>query len=72
MANGTTLRCIFTDTTGSDVTFNFKYADPEATRTDINALMTGMITNNSIYENPPAIKKSATLITTEETTIDVS
>lgn len=58
--------------TGSHVKFNYKYADPEMTEANVKALMQGLITNGSIFENPPLEAVSAKLVTTTEDDFDLS
>ena len=52
--------------TGKTVTFSYKYADPNTTTATIKTLMTGLITNGSIFANPPLRAKSAKIVTTQE------
>ena len=57
---------------GSTVKYSYNYAKPEATTANIKALMAGMITNGSIFENPPLEAKAAKLVTTDEEAFDLS
>lgn len=55
-----------------DVSYSYKYADPEMTVAKVKALMSGLITNGSIFETPPLTAKSAKLVTTTEGDYDLS
>lgn len=68
----TRLKLIFNNSAGSTTTYSYSYANPEATSTQVNALIAGMITNGDIFANPPISIKSASVVTTTETTFDVS
>ena len=71
MASGVKLVLKFEDSNGKDVIFSFPYANPSASRTQVKALMNGIITNGSIFEHVPVEKKSAKLVTTTQTAVDV-
>ena len=61
----------FTGTDG-DASFSYNYAKPNASTADIKTLVTGMITNGDIFANPAVAAKSAKIVTTSETVIDLS
>ncbi len=58
--------------TGSDVIFTYNYVDTNITTANVKALVNGLITNGSIFENPPVSAKSAKIITTTSTAYDLS
>lgn len=68
----TRLKLIFNNSTGNTTTYSYSYANPEMTAQAVNALVAGMITNGSIFSNPPVSIKSASVVTTTERTFDVS
>ena len=51
---------------------NYNYIDPEVTDATVKTLMQGIIANGDIFENVPAALKSAKLVTTSETAVDLS
>lgn len=57
---------------GGEANFSYNYANPETTVATVKALMTGMITNGSIFEIPPIEAISAKLVTTTEDEYDLS
>ena len=72
MAAGCKLVITFIDTTSTERDFVFNYAKSSATPTQIKAVAQGLIENGSIFENVPVSAKSAKLVVTSETTIDVA
>ena len=56
----------------ADVTYSYNYANPEMTAAKVKALMTGLITNGSIFTTPPLTAKNAKLVTTTEGNYDLS
>ena len=72
MASGCKLVMTFVDANGTNRDFVFNYAKSSATVENIKALAQGIITNGSIFENVPVSAKSAKLLVTSETTIDVA
>ena len=72
MAVTTKLVVEFTDAAGKSHSFSYNYIEPTAaTQTRIKNLMNGIITNGSIFEHVPVEKKSAKLVTTTQTAVDV-
>ena len=61
----------FAGTTG-DVKFSYNYANPEMSATSVKALATALITNGSVFDNPPVTAKSAKIVTTTEEEYDIS
>ena len=57
---------------GKKKDYSYNYADPNVEASAVKALMTGMITNGSIFSVPPISSKSAKIVTTQETSIDLS
>lgn len=72
MAEGTKLVLAFETSAGKTMSLTFNYAKPSATSTQIKALMNGIVSNGSIYENVPVAAKSAKSVTTSETIYDLS
>lgn len=70
MASGITLKLEFGTMSGTK-TWNIKYAKANATQANIKNLMDVMIANGSIFTYPPLTKSAATIIKTEETSVDV-
>lgn len=58
--------------TGATVKYSYNYANPSTTSAQIKALMTGMIANGSIFQNPPLTAKAAKIVTTTEDDFDLS
>ncbi len=72
MTTTTKLVLSFVDSNGDSVSFSYNYADPEVTAANVSALMSGIITNGSIFQKVPATAKGAKLVTTETTEIALS
>lgn len=68
MATETRLKMVYTTALGT-VSHTWRYADTEATSTDIQALATATISNGSIFANTPLALKSAEIITTTSTDV---
>ena len=66
-----TLALTFVDKDGNDVVFSYPHANTSCYESDIKALVQGLITNGSIFANPPVIVKSAKLLVSEVTSIDL-
>lgn len=62
----------FISSSGDSQSFSYNYAKDEPVDADVKALMEGMITNGDIFENPPAALKSAKVVVTNESAIDLS
>lgn len=65
------LQFSFTDSEGKSTTQSFSNADPSVEASDVKALAAAIITNGSIYKAVPVAVKSAKLIQTTETEIDI-
>lgn len=72
MAVGTKLIITFLDASSTERNFTFNYAKSNATTQNIKALAQGLITNGSIFTNVPVTAKSAKLVVSTETDIDIS
>ena len=62
----------FVDADNANRDFTFNYAKSNASTANIKALANGLITNGSIFEHVPVTAKTAKLVVTNETTIDVT
>lgn len=72
MAEGTKLQLTFETNESKTTTMTFAYAKPNATASDVRALMNAIVTNGEIFENVPVTPKSAKTITTSENVYDLS
>ena len=72
MAAGTTLVLTFIDDIGAERDFIFRYAKPAATAANIRLAAQTIIANGSIFTHVPVTAKSAKLVTTTETDVDIS
>ena len=72
MAAGTNLVLVFKDSDSNNVTMNYKYADPEVSTASVQELVTGIITNGSIFDKVPLTAKSAKVVTTTERVIELN
>ena len=72
MAAGTTLVITFLDGYSTERNFSFKYAKPAATAANIKTLAQTIIANGSIFAHIPVTAKSAKLVTTTETDVDIN
>ena len=71
MAAGTKLVLRFGTMMG-EKNFSYNYGDEEADTSDIKAAMQAIITNGSIFRNPPLTPISAKCVVTSETEFDIS
>ena len=55
-----------------DVTFSYGYAKESATTNQVKSLMNGLITNGSIFFDPPLTMKSAKMVITNTDEYDLS
>ena len=72
MASVTKLVMNFSKENGDNLQLSYNYADSNASSSNIKTLMQSMVTNGDIFENVPTAIKSAKLVVTEETAIDLS
>ena len=74
MATSLKLSLSFLGSNGNSINHSFNYSKAKEDIVDANvkALMEGMVANGDIYENPPAAIKSAKIVKTEESAIDLS
>lgn len=69
MAAVHTLRLYFTDTSDKEVTYSYKYFNNTRTPAQVKALGDGLIANNAIFSDPPAVLTGAEYVTTDTTAI---
>ena len=69
---GTVLNMVFKDAGDMKMTVSLNYADDEADSSDVNALMTAIVSNGSIFSDTPVSKVSAQLVTTSVRDITIS
>ena len=72
MAIGTRLVMVFQDATNTDRTFSFGYIDPQASVANVKNVVQSIIDNGDIFANVPLTAKSAKLVTTTETDINIT
>lgn len=69
----TTARLVFEmNTAGGSRSFGFNYANPTASSGNVRTAGQALITNGSIYQNPPLSLKSAKMVQTTTTEYDLS
>ncbi len=61
---GTVLNMVFKDAGDMTKTISLNHADNEADSSDVNSLMTTIISNGSVFADAPISKVSAQLVTT--------
>lgn len=71
MATTTKLKYGFRNATGDTFSMSYSYIDPEASAADIKSAGQLIVTNGSIFENVPAVLRSAELITTTTTAVNL-
>lgn len=62
----------FRDEDGKEKKMNYNYANPNVETSDVVSAMDAIIANGAIFSNVPVAKKNAKIITTQETSIDIS
>jgi len=72
MATSTKLSLSFMKSNGDSINFTYSNAKNNVTAANVKSLMEGMVANGDIFEKVPAAIKSATIITTERTAVDLS
>lgn len=72
MADGRKLVLTFATDEGKSMTMSFKYMKSNIVTLDVQNLVDTILANKSIFENVPAIAKSAKLVTTTETIYSLS
>lgn len=65
------LECNFKDEDGKAMSMSFNYAKPTLTDAAAKSLMDGLIENAAAFNNPPAVKVGANLITTTTKPLEV-
>ena len=73
MATKTKLNMKFVDAASEEMTVTLSnYVDEDVEDSDIKALCSGIVTNKAIFRRPPQSVKSAEIVTTVTTPIDLS
>ena len=72
MAVSTKLSLTFTDGDGASINHSYNYANPEVTSASVKALMQGIVANGAIFDRVPVATKSAKIVVTEETSININ
>ena len=72
MATGRKLELTFVNSEGKNMTLSYGYISSELEDADVKSLMTGIISNGSIFANTPVTAKSAKVVTTTEEDVDIS
>ncbi len=72
MAISTKLSLSFTKSNGDAINMNYGNIKQDVSAANVKSLMEGIVANGSIFEKVPAAIKSAKIITTEETAVDLS
>lgn len=71
-AINTKLQMTFTKANGDNVSMTMKHCKQDLSAANVKSLMEGIVANGSIFEKVPAAIKSAVIITTESTAVDLS
>ena len=72
MAISTKLSLNFTKINGDAINMTYGNIKQDVSSANVKSLMEGIVANGSIFEKVPAAIKSAKIITTEETAVDLS
>ena len=72
MAISTKLSLNFAKSNGDAVNITYNHAKNNVSAANVKSLMEGIVANGEIFEKAPAIIKSAKIITTEDTPVDLS
>lgn len=72
MAISTKLKLGFTKSNGDSVSMSYANIKQDVSAANVKSLMEGIVANGSIFEKVPAAIKSALIITTEQTAVDLS
>ena len=60
------------DANNETTKYSYSYADGEVTTSRVKSLVNALITNGSIFEKVPVAAKSAKLVVTTETEVDIT
>lgn len=71
MAAGSSLKITYNTADGTTI-HTWKYANAEATQTNVQSLVTTTIANGSLFQRVPLSVKEAKMVVTTETSIAVS
>ena len=72
MTTTTKLSLNFAKSNGNSMNLSYNYARQDASNANIKLLMEGIVANGAIFQNQPAAIRSAKIITTETTDVDLS
>ena len=72
MATINKLSISYSSLTGGTVTHNFKYVNPSVTAANVISLINATLANKTIFQVQPQAAKSASLVQTTDTSIDIS
>ena len=72
MATATKIVLNFAKANGNDMSLSYSYARQDVSNSNIKSLMQGIVANGSIFENVPVAIRSAKIVTTDTTDVDLS
>lgn len=72
MATSTKISLNFAKSNGNTMNLSYNYARQDVSNANVKSLMQGIVTNGAIFENTPATIRSAKIITTDTTDVDLS
>ena len=72
MATSSKLVMTFANSNGTEHSMIYNYADAETPSSAVRALVNGIIANGSIFSNVPATAKSAAIVTTTQTAVNLN
>ena len=72
MAESSKLVMTFAGSNGAEHSITYNYIDAETPNADLKALVNGIIANGSIFSNVPATAKSAAIVTTTQTAVNLN
>ena len=72
MATSSKLVMTFANSNGTEHSIIYNYVDANTADVTVKALVNGIIANGSIFSNVPATAKSAAIVTTTQTAVDLS
>jgi len=72
LSTSTKLVLNFAKANGNDMSLTYNYARQDASNANIKLLMEGIVANGAIFQNIPIAIRSAKIVTTETTDVDLS
>lgn len=72
MATSTKIVLNFAKANGNDMSLSYAYARQDVSNASIKSLMQGIVANGAIFENVPVAIRSAKIVTTDTTDVDLS